>query len=49
MDDSLPVLHSGRLFGLGQLASIRQPDSSLPAREHTDPFPAIDDFLRVLP
>ena len=34
---------------LGHLASIRQPDSSLPAREHTDPFPAIDDFLRVLP
>ncbi|MBD3650143.1 MAG: GMP/IMP nucleotidase [Alcanivorax sp.] len=49
VDDSLPVLHSGRLFGLGHLASIRQPDSSLPAREHTDPFPAIDDFLRVLP
>ncbi|HEX5678457.1 MAG TPA: GMP/IMP nucleotidase [Alcanivorax sp.] len=49
VDDSLPVLHSGRLFGLGHLASIRQPDSSLPAREHTDPFPAIDDFQRVLP
>ena len=49
VDDSLPVLHSGRLFGLGHLASIRQPDSSLPARDHTDPFPAIDDFLRVLP
>ncbi|MBF5058038.1 HAD superfamily hydrolase [Alcanivorax sp. 521-1] len=49
VDDSLPVLHSGRLYGLGHLASIRQPDSSLPARADTDPFPAIDDFLRVLP
>ncbi|MFP1682201.1 GMP/IMP nucleotidase [Alloalcanivorax sp. C16-1] len=49
VDDSLPVLHSGRLYGLGHLASILQPDSSLPARDHTDPFPAIDDFLRVLP
>ncbi|MBF1802455.1 GMP/IMP nucleotidase [Alloalcanivorax profundimaris] len=49
VDDSLPVLHSGRRYGLGHLASIRQPDSSLPARADTDPFPAIDDFLRVLP
>ena len=49
VDDSLPVLHSGRLYGLGHLASIRQPDSSLAARNDTDPFPAIDDFLRVLP
>ena len=49
VDDSLPVLHSGRLYGLGHLASILQPDSSLPARTHTDPFPAIGDFLRVLP
>lgn len=49
VDDSLPVLHAGRLYGLGQLISILRPDSSLPARAHTDPFPAIDDFHRVLP
>lgn len=49
VDDSLPVLHAGRLYGLGQLVSILRPDSSLPARAHTDPFPAIDDFHRVLP
>jgi putative hydrolase of the HAD superfamily len=49
VDDSLPVLHAARLYGLGHLASILQPDSSLPARVHTDPFPAIDDFHRVLP
>lgn len=49
VDDSLPVLHAGRLYGLGHLASILQPDSSLPARADTDPFPAIGDFHRVLP
>ena len=49
VDDSLPVLHAGRLYGLGHLASILQPDSSLPARAHTDPFPAIGDFHRVRP
>ncbi|WP_290537294.1 GMP/IMP nucleotidase [Alcanivorax sp.] len=49
VDDSLPVLHSAQLYGIGQPVSILHPDSSLPRREHTDPFPAIDDFLRVLP
>jgi GMP/IMP 5'-nucleotidase len=49
VDDSLPVLHSAQLYGIGQPVSILHPDSSLPRREHTDPFPAIDDFLQVLP
>ncbi|WP_303760562.1 GMP/IMP nucleotidase [Alcanivorax jadensis] len=49
VDDSLPVLHSAQLYGIGQPVSILHPDSSLPKREHTDPFPAIDDFLQVLP
>ncbi|MCK5885939.1 MAG: GMP/IMP nucleotidase [Alcanivorax sp.] len=49
VDDSLPVLHSAQLYGIGQPVSILHPDSSLPRREHADPFPAIDDFLRVLP
>ena len=49
VDDSLPVLHSAQLYGIGQPVSILHPDSSLPRRDHTDPFPAIDDFLQVLP
>jgi putative hydrolase of the HAD superfamily len=49
VDDSLPVLHSAQLYGIGQPVSILHPDSSLPKRDHTDPFPAIDDFLQVLP
>ena len=49
MDDSLPVLHSARQYGIGQPVSILHPDSSLPKRLDTDPFPAIDDFLAVLP
>jgi putative hydrolase of the HAD superfamily len=49
VDDSLPVLHSAQLYGIGQPVSILHPDSSLPTRDHTDPFPAIDDFLQVLP
>ena len=49
VDDSLPVLHSAHLYGIGQPVSILHPDSSLPKRDHTDPFPAIDDFLQVLP
>lgn len=49
VDDSLPVLHSAKLYGIGQPVSILHPDSSLPKREHTDPFVAIDDFESVLP
>jgi len=49
VDDSLPVLHSAQLYGIGQPVSILHPDSSLPKRDHTNPFPAIDDFLQVLP
>ena len=49
VDDSLPVLHSAQLYGIGQPVSILHPDFSLPKRDHTDPFPAIDDFLQVLP
>lgn len=49
VDDSLPVLNSAQRFGIGHIWSIRQPDSSRPARAHTDPFPAIDGFHEVLP
>ncbi|MDX1803453.1 MAG: GMP/IMP nucleotidase [Alcanivorax sp.] len=49
VDDSLPVLHSAHLYGIAQPVSILHPDSGEPKRSHTDPFPAIDDFLAVLP
>ena len=49
LDDSLAVLHSAREYGIGQLVSILHPDSTLPARAHTDPFPAIGAFAEVMP
>ncbi len=49
VDDSLPVLASARHYGIGHLWSILHPDSSLPPREHTRPFPAIDRFETLLP
>ncbi|KAF0811214.1 HAD superfamily hydrolase [Alcanivorax sp. S71-1-4] len=49
VDDSLPVLGSAQQYGVGHLWSILHPDSSAPARDHTDPFPAIDRFELVLP
>ena len=49
VDDSLPVLASARHYGIKHLWSILHPDSSLPPRTSTDPFPAIDRFETVLP
>lgn len=49
VDDSLAVLDSAQRYGLGHLWSILHPDSSLPARPHTRPFPAIDRFETVQP
>lgn len=49
IDDSLPVLHSAHQYGIGHLASILHPDSSQPKRSHTNPYPAIDLWLDVLP
>ena len=49
VDDSLPVLGSAQRYGVNHLWSILHPDSSAPARDHTDPFPAIDRFELVLP
>ena len=49
VDDSLPVLSSAQQYGIGHLWSILHPDSSAPARHHTDPFPAIVDFHGVMP
>lgn len=49
VDDSLPVLGSAQRYGIGHLWSILHPDSSVPARPHTRPFPAIDQFDAVQP
>lgn len=49
VDDSLPVLHSARLYGIAQPVSILHPDSSQPARHDTYPFNAISAFEAVMP
>lgn len=49
VDDSLHVLHAAREYGLAHLVSILHPDSSMPARPHTDPYPAIGHFRDVMP
>lgn len=49
VDDSLPVLASASHYGIAQSWSILRPDSSMPPRTHTDPFPYIDRFEQVLP
>ncbi|MEO1117601.1 MAG: HAD family hydrolase [Pseudomonadota bacterium] len=33
IDDSAPVLHAGRTFGLGAVLGLRRPDTSRPARD----------------
>lgn len=48
VDDSLPVLHSAREFGLNHLVSIKRPDSRQPVRDITS-FPAIHDFRELMP
>ena len=49
VDDSLPVLEAGEHYGIGHVVSILRPDSSMPAREHTGHFPAIDRYQDVMP
>lgn len=48
-DDSLPVLHSARTYGIAQPVSILHPDSSLPKRSHTEPFFAVDEWQHAMP
>ncbi len=47
VDDSLPVLHSARNFGIGYLLAISKPDSAQSERK-IDGFPAIKDFSALL-
>ena len=48
IDDSLPVLHSARQFGIGHLLSVSKADSQLPKKIIHD-FPAIEDFRELMP
>lgn len=48
VDDSLPVLHSARAYGIRHLISIRQPNSHGPVREICE-FPSIQDFREIMP
>ncbi|MFZ2171903.1 MAG: GMP/IMP nucleotidase [Methylococcaceae bacterium] len=47
IDDSLTVLNSARLFGIGHLVSVSKPDSKQPKKDVTD-FPAIEDFRELM-
>lgn len=47
-DDSLPVLHAAREFGIGQVVAIRAPDTTLPTRTITE-FTATDRLADLLP
>ena len=47
MDDSEHVLDAARAFGVAHLITLRQPDSSLPARATTR-YPAIHHFEEIL-
>jgi HAD superfamily hydrolase (TIGR01509 family) len=48
IDDSDRVLRAARDYGIGAVLSVRQPDSSLPPREDTAPFAAVDDFHSLI-
>jgi putative hydrolase of the HAD superfamily len=48
VDDSLPVLDSGRAYGIRHLISIRQPDTCKPPKDSGD-YTAIGSFAELLP
>ena len=47
IDDSLAVLNSARLFGIGHLISVSKPDSKQPKKEVVE-YPAIEDFRELM-
>lgn len=49
IDDNFDVLSAAREFGIAHLASIRQPDTGLPARLDTAPYFGIRHFDEILP
>ncbi|HKJ86904.1 MAG TPA: GMP/IMP nucleotidase [Gammaproteobacteria bacterium] len=48
VDDSLAVLRAARDYGITHLLAVHKPDTRGPHREVTE-FPALDDFLQVMP
>jgi 5'-nucleotidase len=48
IDDSLPVLHAARAYGIDQLIAVKRPDSKRPERTIAE-FPAIDFLDEVMP
>lgn len=48
LDDSLPVLHAARAFGVRYVVAIRQPDSQRPEREIIG-FDSIAGFNEIMP
>lgn len=47
VDDSLPILHAAKEFGIAHLLAVANPDSQLPVRSITE-FPAITDYTVLL-
>jgi putative hydrolase of the HAD superfamily len=48
VDDSLPVLDSGRIYGIRHLIAVRKPDTKLPEKD-TGHYPAIASFEEIMP
>lgn len=48
VDDSLPVLDSGRAYGIRHLISIRRPDTCKPPKDSGD-YVAIESFAELIP
>jgi putative hydrolase of the HAD superfamily len=48
IDDSLPVLRSARVYGIGHLLAVREPDSRQGPKD-TEEFAAVEDYRKLLP
>ena len=48
VDDSLPVLEAARRFGIGQLFTIRRPDTGQPPRSPAGRFLALGSLMELL-
>jgi HAD superfamily hydrolase (TIGR01509 family) len=47
IDDSLPILRSAGVFGIGHLLAVRQPDSQAELKD-TEEFAAVEDYRKLL-
>ena len=47
VDDSLPILHAAKTFGIKHLLAVDNPDSQLPHRNITE-FPAVTDYRLMI-